>query len=358
MNKILEWSTGAGKSLAALKETDNLEPGQWTLIVVPKLVLVDNWKNEIKKWGYDERNYEFVTYASLHKKINTFYKNCIIDEGHHITERVKDILNLMHVDNWIFLSATFPRELKYYLQMKFNAIVDKKTLQEQIDIGRLPEPTVILIKLELDDRYAMYPVEKNFNGKKYTKMFTQRGLINDMNGLIDWYKNKVVNQGKSSMKFRWLSKCLERNKQLSRFKEEYTKMILDKLNNKRTLTFCCDIEQSNRLGEYSIDSKNKNAKQILEDFNNKKIDHITSVSILNEGQNLNDCEYCIFSFLNSSSIVSIQRIGRSLRHPNPKLIIPYFVNSREEDQLNKMLENIPNSKIKTFSKGMMDYVFK
>ena len=44
MNKIFEWSTGAGKTKAALDASNNLEPGQWNLVVVPKLVLIKEWK--------------------------------------------------------------------------------------------------------------------------------------------------------------------------------------------------------------------------------------------------------------------------------------------------------------------------
>jgi superfamily II DNA or RNA helicase len=357
MNKIFEWATSAGKTKAALDASNNLEPGQWNLVVVPKLVLIKEWKKEIKKWGYDERNFDFVTYASLHKKVNTFYKNCLIDEAHHITDRVKDILNCMHVENWYFLSATLSRDMKFYLQMKFNAILDTKTLRDQIDIGRLPEPEVILIPLQLDNQLAMFSVKKKYNGKEYTKMFTQRGLIDDMQGLIDWYKNKVVNLGNSAMKFRWLSKCLERNKQLSMFKEEYTKRILDTLKNERTFTFCCDIKQSNRLGENSIDSKNKKAQEVLDDFNEKKINHITAINCVNEGCNLSDCEYCVFNFLSSSFLVSCQRVGRSLRHPNPKIIIPYFENTREEEQLEKMLIDIDAQNVKKTTLSMFEHKY-
>ena len=32
-------------------------------------------------------------------------------------------------------------------------------------------------------------------------------------------------------------------------------------------------------------------------------------------------------------------MGRLLRHKNPVLIVPYFVGTREEELINKMLEN-------------------
>ena len=38
-------------------------------------------------------------------------------------------------------------------------------------------------------------------------------------------------EGKSNMKAMWMAKCLQRNKQLSRFKEPVTKKLLQILNN-------------------------------------------------------------------------------------------------------------------------------
>ena len=35
----------------------------------------------------------------------------------------------------------------------------------------------------------------------------------------------------------------------------------------------------------------------------------------------------------------IQKLGRLLRHPSPILIIPYYKNTRDEEIVNKMLEN-------------------
>ena len=360
MNKIFELPTGYGKSALALKEADNLNPGQWTLIVVPKLVLIDNWKKEIKKWGYDERNFDFVTYNSIDDKIATYYKNCICDEAHHITDRVKRILNCMkpQVENWFFLSATIKQDLRYYLQMTFDANLIKKNMADAIDEGKIPEPTVYLIPLELDNVKKNISVTKHIGKNNFIKKFTQREYIDDMEGLISWYKNKVMTTNNDKLKVRWLSQCLKRNKELSRFKESFTRRILEKLKNKRVLTFCCDIGQTECLGKNFINSKNKNSLNILNDFNDGKINHITSCNILAEGVNIFNCEYGIFNFINSSEVLVIQKLGRILRHKQPKIIIPYFTFTREEELVAKMLEGINPDRIKKVELGMMDYVFK
>ena len=69
-----------------------------------------------------------------------------------------------------------------------------------------------------------------------------------------------------------------------------------------------------------------------------KINHITACNILNEGVNLTNCRIGIFCNLNSSEIVVKQRVGRILRHKSPIIIIPYFKDTREEELVEKMIE--------------------
>lgn len=49
MNVLFEVCTGFGKSKMALDSLPKAGKGQWNLIVIPKLVLIDNWKKEIIK---------------------------------------------------------------------------------------------------------------------------------------------------------------------------------------------------------------------------------------------------------------------------------------------------------------------
>lgn len=62
--------------------------------------------------------------------------------------------------------------------------------------------------------------------------------------------------------------------------------------------------------------------------------------------NLKDCEVGIFANLNSSEILTIQRIGRILRHKEPKIIIPYYIHTREEELVEQMKENYNKDLIK------------
>ena len=55
--------------------------------------------------------------------------------------------------------------------------------------------------------------------------------------------------------------------------------------------------------------------------------------------NLHNCRIGIFCNLNSSEIVVKQRVGRILRHKNPVIVIPFYKNTREEELVDKMLED-------------------
>ena len=62
--------------------------------------------------------------------------------------------------------------------------------------------------------------------------------------------------------------------------------------------------------------------------------------------NLTNCRIGIFCNLNSSEIIVKQRIGRLLRHKAPIIIVHYFRFTREEELLNKMLEEYNKDFIK------------
>ena len=167
--------------------------------------------------------------------------------------------------------------------------------------------------------------------------------------MIDWYKEKYMRTRNQRLKNVWLASAGNRLKWLSEQKESIILSILDMFKNRKTLTFCSSIEQSKRLGKYNITSKNNKSENILNKFNNNKIKHITSVNILNEGMNLTNCQIGIFANINASEIISKQRIGRILRHKSPIMIIPYYVNTREEELVNNMIKDYNKDIVKTIN---------
>ena len=354
-NILLQLPTGFGKSKMALDIMHlRCKAGDRILVVVPKNVLKDNWEEEFKKWGYEDYlpYTTFVTYVSFPKVANE-YQLVIFDEVHHLTERCQDSLDTFIIHNTVMLSATIGRELRYNLAAYFpNLYIYKVRTREAIDEDILPDPRVYLIPMTLDNTKANCEIIKNKSkgntivvpyaqrwsckGVKNRKIIikcTQQEYYNDISNLISYYKNKMFME---IFKNRYLHTSGDRLKWLSNQKTAFVHTLLDYLNGERTLTFCNSIEQTEELGKYCINSKNKNSDEVLSKFNSGKINHITACAMLDEGVNLSNCRIGVYANLNSSIRMIKQRLGRLLRHKDPIIIIPYFINTRDEEIVNKM----------------------
>jgi superfamily II DNA or RNA helicase len=154
---------------------------------------------------------------------------------------------------------------------------------------------------------------------------------------IDWMKNQYFRMRQEYQKNLWLQKSGERLKWLSAQKDDVVKHILSVFGDKRTLTFCSSIQQTENLGRYCINNKNTDSEEVLQQFNEGNIDHITACNMLNEGMNLKNCQVGIYANLNASEVIVKQRLGRILRHRDPVIVIPYFFNTRDEELVQKMM---------------------
>lgn len=347
---ILELITGFGKSKLAIDLINHIcdrvfrnNECPTILILVSKTVHKQTWKDEIKKWGGIKSNHITIEcYESLKNYENSCFDIVVADEMQHLSEARIDVLETIHInESFIGLSATIKRDMRDYFIHSHKAEVIKCGLKEAVEDEVLPEPTVYLLPLTLDTTIYTYKVKK-FGRDIIT---TQKGYYDSISSLIEWYKNKYFNSRNERMKNLWLSTAGKRLKWCAEQKEALVLHLLDKFRNYKTLTFCSSIEQSERLGKYNITSKNKASVKNLEMFNLNKIKHITACNILNEGVNLTNCRIGIFCNLNSSEIVVKQRVGRILRHKSPIIIIPYFKDTREEELVQKMIEEYSKDSI-------------
>ena len=341
---ILELITGMGKTKVAIDlmnhicdrvfRNDNSPTS--ILILVAKIVHKQTWLDEMKKWGGIKSDYITIEcYESLKNYENSRFDVVVADEMQHLSEARLEVLNTISINEaFIGLSATIKRDMRDYFINNYDAKVIKCGLREAVEDEVLPEPTVYLIPLTLDTTKFTYKIKK-FGRDIIT---TQKGYYDTVSSLIDWYKSKYFNSRNERMKNLWLSIAGKRLKWCAEQKESLVLSLLDKFKNYKTLTFCSSIEQSERLGKHNITSKNKDSIKNLEMFNQNKIKHITACNILNEGVNLTNCRVGIFCNLNSSEIIVKQRVGRILRHKSPVIIIPYFENTREEELVQKMIE--------------------
>ena len=365
-NNLLILPTGYGKSKYAIDLIyDN--GCKNILVVVPKLVLIKNWGEEFKKWWRPETLLvKYTTYASIQKWAGCEFDMIIWDECHHITERVMDIIPTIKTKFSTLLSATVKRDKLYALREIFSGLnVVRHTLKDAIEEEILPQPKVFLVQLSLNpDKKDTIVIRKTGNKpiirgefhqlKKLKSVYPMNRIEISCHQLqknlyysneIDYWKRRYILTQQEFLKNNWLRIAGERLKWLSDIKTDIVKNILDKLKKYRVITFCSSIKQTEDLDKNNISSKNKKSLEILNNFNEGRINHITACEILNEGTNLSNCQIGVFASLNSSEIMQVQKIGRLLRHKNPYLIVPYFRNTRDEEIVTKMFEGQEIKKI-------------
>lgn len=352
---ILELITGMGKTKVAIGLINHIcdrvskakgRPAT-ILILVAKTVHKSTWRDEIEKWGGIMSDcITLECYESMKKYRKTDFDIVVADEMQHLSDARLEIFETINInESFIGLSATIKGNTRDYFLYRHNAEVIKCGLKEAVKDNVLPEPTVYLLPLYLDTTRYVYKSRK-FGRDIIT---TQKGYYDSVSSLIEWYKNKYFNSRNERIKNLWLSTAGKRLKWCSEQKEPLVLSLLVKLRNYKVLTFCSSIEQSERICRYNITSKNRDSEKNLELFNRNEIKHISACNILNEGVNLTNCRVGIFCNLNSSEIITKQRIGRILRHKFPIVIIPYFVDTREQELAAKIIEEYNVESVKSIS---------
>lgn len=360
-NSILcELPTSFGKSKIGIDLALRDNPSS-ILVVIPRLVLINNWKEEFIKWGLEswlERVY-FSTYVGLNKHVEEEWDVVIFDEVQHMSERCREFVSTMEIHHSIMLSATVTRDMKWELSQLFPDFQCYTVkMKEAIDNEILPDPMVYLLPLTLDSRYNSEKIVKHSSGKtsvtcsykdrwnylrnkniKLTIECTQLQKSVELDNEINFWKDKYMRTRNEMFKNKWLHLAGQRLKWLSNLKNPIVSSLLALFRNERVLTFCNSIDQTIELGRNCINSKNKDAVKMLESFNKGEIRHITACNMLNEGMNLSNCRIGIYANLNSSEIIIKQRLGRILRHKNPVIVIPFYKGTREEELVAKMLED-------------------
>ena len=378
---MLHLPTGMGKTRVAIEMmrkyfADHIM-GCNVLVVVPKLVLMDSWKEELEKWECPQHiNVAMTTYVSYPKHTEEFWDMIIFDEAHHFTETCEEATDLMHYDRILAMSATIPREPRWRLKETFVGIYEYKvSAREAIDDEILPDPKILLIPMMLDNTRIDQTliIRKSKSGTPVELSFQQRGqrfyypnrrvhihctqqqYYNFISTEIERKKEEYFKTQAVFKKNQWLMGCKQRLDWMTTLKEDFVLKLLKMVNDYRTLTFCTFIEQTEKLGDYPINSKDKKrSAQNLKDFNEGRVNHIVAASILNEGVNLSNCQIGIYANIGASKVVEIQRLGRILRHKNPLIIIPYYAGTREEELVNKMVESYNPTLISTLFKSQVN----
>ena len=361
-NLILSWSTGCGKSYAAINLQARMN-SQKTFICVAEIAHIQNWRDEYIKHGYEHllESTEIFCYASLKKYKNKICNLLILDEAHHaFSDARTDILSSIKAEKVIGLSATITDEDKFSFNNIFGETdVYTITMEEAIEMEILPKPKVYLIGLELNNSNKSETInfKRGKNIKEIHCDYLQRNTYiyakskyPTLNLIIHCtqkekydYIDAEYNRARIYKRSGWLRHGGVRKKFLSDCKTDKIKEICKTLqkDGKRFITFCGSIEQAEMvMAENCIHSK-KESNSILKRFNSKEINSIYAVKKLVEGVNLVDINAAVIGQLDGTERPFIQMAGRSLRADFPEVYVLYFKDTKDMDYLENVTNSIP-----------------
>ena len=380
-NIVLKWATGVGKTKTTIDilNSNKSKKPIYVLLVVWELAHKTLWEEEFVKWKINANiSIEVTTYHSIHKFKNKKYNYLILDEAHHAGTDIKiDTFNSMVCDRVIALSATLPNSIIADLSQVFGKFkVLEVTLQEAIDKKLLPEPTVYLYEMTLDNNSTNHTIEitrgepnkqvtylckyrerwkfltnkQQYPNIKLIISCTAREKYFHLSDNVNYWKNRYFKTRSKKDEQIWLSRGGARKRFLGSLKTDIAKEIINYLGNKRFICFCNDVIQSEELNKkHSINYKKKNSLNIIESFNNKKINSLFAVGMLQEGQNLVDIEAGIIIQLDGVDRGFIQKFGRSLRAENPEQFVIYIKETKDMDYLKNVTEGLDESYIQTIT---------
>ena len=372
-NVAIQAATGIGKSKIALDAIGEIK-AKSILFVVAEVAHIQNWKDEFNKWGFNQES-TIICYASLKKYINTSWDVVVFDEAHHLASELRlEIFDTINAKYRIFLSATLKDSLIYKLEASCGPITSiKARLQDAFDDNILPEPKIYLIPLVLDnknynqeiieewgrsglrreieclykDRWTFIRNKSRYPNLRLRIICTQQQKYDYLTEQFNYYKNRYMNTRNEIIKNKWLQCGSKRKVFLGSIKLPVAYDLLQQLKNKRFICFCTNIEQAEYLGgENAVHSKRRDNADVIQKFNNKEINSLFAVGMLQEGVNLNDIDAGVIIQLDGEERSFIQRFGRTLRADSPEQYIIYYRATRDEEYLRNALENIDKKYIK------------
>lgn len=373
---ILQWPTGVGKGYFGAKAIQELKP-QRCLLLVAETFHKKNWQEEFEKQGVVFDIFQEVViecYASLKKYEGTQWEIIILDEAHHVGSELRtDILKTIKTDMVLCLSATLDRDIIASIESCFGKFyIDKISISKAIEQNMLPVPEIYTIPLTLDNTNYSETITETWGNKlkriKYRCKYTDRWAYKKNKSKypnveleisctqkqkylyiceqFEFWKQRYFQTKNQGVKNLWMQMGNQRKIYLGSLKTNVVKEFLKTINDKRYICFCTNIQQADEMGgENAIHTKAQDNEQKLYEFNMGIRDHIFAVSMLREGQNLNNIEAGIIVQTEGVELSTIQRIGRILRSKKPIIYIFYYEGTRDEEFVRNALKDIDSKYI-------------
>jgi superfamily II DNA/RNA helicase len=316
-NVIVKLPTGSGKNLIIIKSLESNNLKNKYLILVPRIVLMEQLKQLFIDYGYKNSLIQCIgnhnskynpdkliticVYNSIDKvfdNINNFTK-IYIDEAHHIY---------------------YPEIYKEYDDIEYDSDSDSNTESnvEETYISKIrslhSKNNLVYLSATID------PIDGDLYYEKSLEFMIDNNYLSDYQIAIPVFyedpTDRNIAQYLLNNHFHIIIYCKS---------QEEGKKFNNLLN-----------ELCNNCSQYiDCNTKQKDRKEILDLFKDKKLRFLVNVKILTEGFDAPHTQGIMFLHLPTSRNTIIQCIGRALRNDdnkiNAKIILPY---STEEDSNN------------------------
>jgi len=377
----LEWSTGTGKTLGAIKIVENIlnkKPNLKGYLVCKESTHKKNWVEDIKKHKKDSvgNSMKTILYASL-KNQKDKADFIILDECHALTpKRVDALLGIVKRDTQIiFLSATIPDDKKQLMnsfcggRIHYNTI----TLNDAFKLKLLPEPSLVVHKMNLNTEIVNgkkweFVARKSKNGavqccthggmytmmKKLPKeigitcLGTEQEHYDALTKQMSYYYElsqdyNIAYPIRTGCRNKYLNIASNRKKFLAEVKTQYVADLVSefRISKSRFICFTGSIKQVQELGSKSaVHSKNGSEKnqELIDCFNRLECDELFAVKMLREGVNLTQIEKGIITQLDSGIGSFFQMLGRCLRYEFPEMHLLVIQDTQDQVYFDKSMK--------------------
>lgn len=360
-NIVLEWFTGTGKSLAAIKCIASTNEDY--TIVCAEINHIQNWKDDIIKHGFQHilDRLDFICYASIHK-LKGKSLNLVLDECHHLRSKKRVDAARSIKGRKIFLSATIESDIKKKVIDTLDNDIYYYTvdMQSAIDMGIVNRPIIYKVDCYLDNRERNLIYKKSSGSKKNRKTFTcdagnvaskvtalrKKGIKSyeleikcNEQEYYNLITQDIVYYMQNSVRMPFYKKlAIYKGSQRKRFladcKSRRLKQLLNEIEDiyERLVVFTGSISQSNEVGHKFtlVNSKNKNSADNIKRFNNLKVNKLFAVQMLREGMNLRNIDAGVIAQLDSKELSFIQMLGRCFRSENPVMFVLVMRHTNDE----------------------------
>lgn len=344
-------TTGFGKTYTSILAINLVKPKD-IIVVVPTIVLKDQWTKELTK--HKVNNFKVIvinTASRLQDKCDML----IIDEYHTVgAVTFREVLNSIKYNKLLTLTATIERmDGEHEFLLSKSPIVDSISLKEALDnkwvnqfmVYNLPVPfgsEELSAYNKADKAFKYFAMVMGYNAFDTAKKWLASGTTDEKGKAMAYYN------------------AMRKRKQLileNSNKLDMTIDIVKKFNTSKfivfpeSIQFADDLESNLKKICVKIHSKmtKKQQETAMKSFNDpkSKIRGIASVKALSAGLDIPELDLGIRASFNSSKLVNTQSLGRLLRIVEGKqtrFINLYTPDTQEFNWLNKSQEGQSNIK--------------